>query len=867
MLVYGSGAGFYSINGGGLGSVNLMGATALNRTSTVSGRFQLTINNDKYVPFTVNSTNVILRGISQSTSNVPNATLTVKYPLTGSSGNTMVVPDATLTVGGVGAELLTVNEQGVETDLSDFDSYNCTLTRDTTQHYSGSASAKGVATDAFAQIMYYGSPTGFTPGESYISKAWVRADVGTLAAQQISIIFEWLVGGAHLSYDYVPVNVSDFGELTWHYLQYTSIVPATADGLIVSISFFGDVNDIFWYDSGSLKEVTGTETDNLTGSSAIVSNVPNCSLSVKYTCTGSSAIVSNVPNCSLSVKYTCTGSSTIQSSASGNLSNTYVCVGSSAVTSNVPSISLSDKYNLTATDVVIQSNVPNATLTSTLTGSSTVTSTATANISVKYVCTGSSAVTSNVPNINLSTTYPCTGSASIQSNVPNISLSDNYILTGTSAIVSNVPDTSLSDKDTLTGTSSIQSSASANLTNKYNLTATDVAIQSNVPNANETVGLTGSSSITSTVTANISVKYSCTGSSTIQSSTSANLTNKYVCVGSSAVTSNVPNINLTNKYICTGTSTIQSNVPNATLTVVNPDVDSLTGTSTILSNVPNINLSDVYPLVGTASIQSGLTASLTNKYGCVGTSTGVSSVTNATLTQLYACISTVSCISNVVDTTLNNNYILTTNSVSIHSSVADAILSTCPPLIGTSSITSTTTASLSDKYALGGSSAIAMNVPLATLTVIQADIDSLTGSSHITSSTSGNLTTKHNIIGTSDIELSASATLKTCPDGVASTSIHSNVPTALLSETYPLTSIVNAQSNVIDATLLQSYDLYGESDIVSEVFGSIVESVYIYGVHTSLKVVSPSTKIGVDMKYKTKINIRTYKTILTVVME
>ena len=846
MLVYGSGAGFYSINGGGLGSVNLMGATALNRTSTVSGRFKLTINNDKYVPFTVNSTNVILRGISQSTSNVPNATLTVKYPLTGSSGNTVVVPNATLTVGGVGAELLTVNEQGVETDLSDFDSYNCTLTRDTTQHYSGSASAKGVATDAFAQIMYYGSPTGFTPGESYISKAWVRADVGTLAAQQISIIFEWLVGGAHLSYDYVPVNVSDFGELTWHYLQYTSIVPATADGLIVSISFFGDVNDIFWYDSGSLKEVTGTETDNLTGSSAIVSNVPNCSLSVKYTCTGSS---------------------TIQSSASGNLSNTYVCVGSSAVTSNVPSISLSDKYNLTATDVVIQSNVPNATLTSTLTGSSTVTSTATANISVKYVCTGSSAVTSNVPNINLSTTYPCTGSASIQSNVPNISLSDNYILTGTSAIVSNVPDTSLSDKDTLTGTSSIQSSASANLTNKYNLTATDVAIQSNVPNANETVGLTGSSSITSTVTANISVKYSCTGSSTIQSSTSANLTNKYVCVGSSAVTSNVPNINLTNKYICTGTSTIQSNVPNATLTVVNPDVDSLTGTSTILSNVPNINLSDVYPLVGTASIQSGLTASLTNKYGCVGTSTGVSSVTNATLTQLYACISTVSCISNVVDTTLNNNYILTTNSVSIHSSVADAILSTCPPLIGTSSITSTTTASLSDKYALGGSSAIAMNVPLATLTVIQADIDSLTGSSHITSSTSGNLTTKHNLIGTSDIELSASATLKTCPDGVASTSIHSNVPTALLSETYPLTSIVNAQSNVIDATLLQSYDLYGESDIVSEVFGSIVESVYIYGVHTSLKVVSPSTKIGVDMKYKTKINIRTYKTILTVVME
>ncbi len=69
--------------------------------------------------------------------------------------------------------------------------------------------------------MFAGNSIAVTAGTNYIASAYVRADVGTLGSQTITILYDWYSSGGHLAYNYQLVNVSDFGENVWHYLELT----------------------------------------------------------------------------------------------------------------------------------------------------------------------------------------------------------------------------------------------------------------------------------------------------------------------------------------------------------------------------------------------------------------------------------------------------------------------------------------------------------------------------------------------------------------------------------------------------------------------------------------------------------------------
>ncbi|MGF7119177.1 polysaccharide deacetylase family protein [Methanobacterium oryzae] len=152
--------------------------------------------------------------------------------------------------------LLSANQQDVETDLTGFDNYLCTLTRDTSVKYAGNASAKAVASGGFSQLMFAGNGIAVTAGSNYMANAYVRADVGTLGSQTITILYDWYGNDGHLAYNYQMINVSDIGENVWHYLELTATAPTGATSVYMSIALTNSASgDTYWYDNGVLSSV------------------------------------------------------------------------------------------------------------------------------------------------------------------------------------------------------------------------------------------------------------------------------------------------------------------------------------------------------------------------------------------------------------------------------------------------------------------------------------------------------------------------------------------------------------------------------------------------------------------------------------
>jgi PKD repeat protein len=182
---------------------------------------------------------------------------TVKLTVTNTKGTDDEIKTNYITVTTGSSNLLTTNQQGVETDLTGFDSYLCTLTKDTSVKYTGNASAKAVASSVFSQIIFTDDAKSITAGTTYIANAYVRADVGTLASQTITIIYDWYANGSHLAYSYQWVNLANIGENTWYYLELQATAPTGADAVYMSIGL-GNANsgDTYWYDNGGLHAVT-----------------------------------------------------------------------------------------------------------------------------------------------------------------------------------------------------------------------------------------------------------------------------------------------------------------------------------------------------------------------------------------------------------------------------------------------------------------------------------------------------------------------------------------------------------------------------------------------------------------------------------
>jgi PKD repeat protein len=154
------------------------------------------------------------------------------------------------------SNMLSTNQQGVETDLTGFDDYLCTLTRDTSVKYAGNASAKAVASGGFSQLMFAGNSIAVTAGTNYMANAYVRADVGTLGSQTITIIYDWYGSSGHISYSYQMVNISSFGENVWKYLELRATAPTGATSVYMSIALSSSASgDTYWYDSGGLYNV------------------------------------------------------------------------------------------------------------------------------------------------------------------------------------------------------------------------------------------------------------------------------------------------------------------------------------------------------------------------------------------------------------------------------------------------------------------------------------------------------------------------------------------------------------------------------------------------------------------------------------
>ncbi len=187
-------------------------------------------------------------------------TYTVKLTVTNSMGTDEEIKTNYITVTNASLpDLLTINQQGVETNLTGFDSYLCTLTRDTGVKYEGNASAKAVASSGFSQLMFAGNSIPVTAGKDYIASAYVMADVAALGSQTITILYDWYGSGGHSAYTYQWVNLSDIGENTWHYLELAAKAPAGATSVYMSIAMGNAVSgDTYWYDDGGLREVANT---------------------------------------------------------------------------------------------------------------------------------------------------------------------------------------------------------------------------------------------------------------------------------------------------------------------------------------------------------------------------------------------------------------------------------------------------------------------------------------------------------------------------------------------------------------------------------------------------------------------------------
>ena len=187
-----------------------------------------------------------------------NATADVNNAITESNeANNNITQQVTVVTQSL-TNLLTTNQQGVETDLTGFDSYLCTLTRDTSVKYAGNASAKAVSSSGgFSQIIFADDAKSITAGTIYIANAYVRANVATLASQTITIIYDWYANGTHLAYSYQWVNLSTIGQNTWYYLQLQATAPTGANTVYMSIGL-GNANsgDTYWYDNGGLHAVT-----------------------------------------------------------------------------------------------------------------------------------------------------------------------------------------------------------------------------------------------------------------------------------------------------------------------------------------------------------------------------------------------------------------------------------------------------------------------------------------------------------------------------------------------------------------------------------------------------------------------------------
>ena len=204
-------------------------------------------------------------------------TYTVKLTVTNTKGTDDEIKTNYITVTTASPNLLTTNQQGVETDLTGFDSYLSTLTRDTSVKYAGSASAKAVSSSSgFSQIIFSDDGKSVTAGTNYTANAYVRANVATLAGQTISIIYDWYANGSHLAYSYQWVPLSTIGENTWYYLELQATAPTGANTVYMSIGL-GNANsgDTYWYDNGGLnKKDTGTSLPDLTVSNLVVPSNP-----------------------------------------------------------------------------------------------------------------------------------------------------------------------------------------------------------------------------------------------------------------------------------------------------------------------------------------------------------------------------------------------------------------------------------------------------------------------------------------------------------------------------------------------------------------------------------------------------------------
>jgi len=182
-----------------------------------------------------------------------NATADVNNAITETNETNNNITRQVTVVAQSSTNLLSTNQQGVETNLTGFDSYLCTLTRDTSIKYDGNASAKAVTSSGFSQLMFAGNGIAITAGTDYIASAYVRADVGSLGSQTITILYDWYGSGGHLAYSYEMVNISSFGENLWHYLELKAKAPASATLVYMSIAVTNSASgDTYWYDNGLL---------------------------------------------------------------------------------------------------------------------------------------------------------------------------------------------------------------------------------------------------------------------------------------------------------------------------------------------------------------------------------------------------------------------------------------------------------------------------------------------------------------------------------------------------------------------------------------------------------------------------------------
>ena len=141
----------------------------------------------------------------------------------------------------------------------------------------------------------------------------------------------------------------------------------------------------------------------------------------------------------------------------------------------------------------------------------------------------------------------------------------------------------------------------------------------------------------------------------------------------------------------------------------------------------------------------------------------------------------------------------------------------------------------------------------------------MSGQSSLTVTNSGTLRRVMGFIGHSNIStgLSALTRLTKTLKGLVENRFSQNVKLGIK---YSVTSISNVSFTVQnDLSIIMGLKALVQA--TTETIGNDVVFLYHYGVHTVLRIPTPTTKIGVDMKYKTNINTKNYKTILTVVIE